>query len=311
MNIRNPKNFVTRSENVDRYLKEINKYTVMTSQEEKDKFAQIESSKERLQKAIKKYGEVGPEISAIREKEENLQTNIRNEIVLRNQRFVYAAAKMFATDETVMDFVNIANMGMFQAFAEYDYTKGVKFCSYAQNFVRRAIYAYLVKENLTVRSTNAIVIAPKAKKIENEFYLKNGRMPSGPELIEELDKRYGIKVKSELDIYGAKMEYIDSSVAEDEDLTFGSTAEFNSRTASTNGAMEDAECESVSESTKAMLASLSERERKCVMMSFGIGYDKEYTNHEIGQELGLTSERVRQIIRDSKEKMKAAYFEAQ
>ena len=306
MDITNSSNFVKRTETVKSFLADINKTKVMTAQEEKDLFAKYEDSVERV-KSVRNSGLSAEQKQSIISREEKIQTDIRNEIILRNQRFNFAVAKRYDANEILMDLVNVGTIGMYEAFEKYDYKEGVRFCSFAVWYIRRAINAYLVKENLTVRSVNNTRVIPKVKKIENDFYLKNGRKPSGVEVMDILLEKYGIEVAAESDIYGVKVESIDASLGEDEDNTFEKCSDFNSATASKNAFEEEIENESLSADTKRALSVLNEREKTIVCMSAGYGYTKEYKDKEIAEVLGLTSERVRQLRHSAIKKFAAAY----
>lgn len=306
MDITNSSNFVQRTEAVKAFLADINKTKVMTAQEEKDLFAKYEDSVERV-KSVTNSSLPAEQKQSIISREEKIQTDIRNEIILRNQRFNFAVAKRYDTKEILMDLVNVGTIGMYEAFEKYDYKEGVRFCSFAVWYIRRAINAYLVKENLTVRSVNNTRVIPKVKKIENDFYLKNGRKPSGVEVMDILLEKYGIEVAAESDIYGVKVESIDASLGEDEDNTFEKCSDFNAATASKNTFEEEIENESLSADTKRALSVLNEREKTIVCMSAGYGYTKEYKDKEIAEVLGLTSERVRQLRHSAIKKFAAAY----
>ena len=306
MNITNSSTFVQRTETVKAFLADINKTKVMTAQEEKDLFAKYEDSVERA-KSVKNSSLSAEQKQSIISREEKIQTDIRNEIILRNQRFNFAVAKRYDANEILMDLVNVGTIGMYEAFEKYDYKEGVRFCSFAVWYIRRAINVYFVKENLTVRSVTKTRVIPKVKKIENDFYLKNGRKPSGVEVMDILLEKYGIEVAAESDIYGVKVESIDASLGEDEDNTFEKCSDFNSATASKNAFEEEIENESLSADTKRALSVLNEREKTIVCMSAGYGYTKEYKDKEIAEVLGLTSERVRQLRHSAIKKFAAAY----
>ena len=306
MDITNSSNFVQRTETIKAFLADINKTKVMTAQEEKDLFAKYEDSVERV-KSVTNSSLPAEQKQSIISREEKIQTDIRNEIILRNQRFNFAVAKRYDTKEILMDLVNVGTIGMYEAFEKYDYKEGVRFCSFAVWYIRRAINAYLVKENLTVRSVNNTRVIPKVKKIENDFYLKNGRKPSGVEVMDILLEKYGIEVAAESDIYGVKVESIDASLGEDEDNTFEKCSDFNAATASKNAFEEEIDNESLSVDTKRALSVLNEREKTIVCMSAGYGYTKEYKDKEIAEVLGLTSERVRQLRHSAIKKFAAAY----
>ena len=310
MNITNTASlFVVRNDSVKRYLSEINKVKIITAQEERILFSKIEDSVNRVAE-LKASGLPASTIASMVANEERIQDEIRNEIILRNQRFNFAVAKRYDNSDIIMDLVNVGTIGMYEAFQKYDYKAGVRFCSFAVWYIRRAINAYLVKENLTVRSTNNTRILPKVKKIENEFFLKNGRKPSGAEVIDALFDKYGLEVAAESDIYGVRMESIDAVYGDEEDNTFEKSSDFTNATASSNTYEVDVENESLSNAMKKALKTLSEREKTIICMASGYGYEKEYKDKEIGEALGLTSERVRQLRHTAKTKLAAAYTAA-
>ena len=310
MNVTNSSNiFVVRTDSVKRFLNDINKVKVMTAQEEKDLFAKYFASKARVE-SVKNSMLPDSTKASIIAQEEQTQTEIRNEIILRNQRFNFAIAKRYDNNSIIMDLVNVGTLGMYEAFEKYDPSEGVRFCSLANWYIRRAINAFLVKENLTVRTTNNTRVMPKVKKIENEFFLLNGRKPSGPEVMDILLEKYGIEVAAESDIYGARVESIDATFNEEDDNTFEKCADFVNATASVNEYEASMENESLSDAMRMALKGLNERERTIISMSCGYGYSKEYKDKEIAEVLGLTSERVRQIRHLAKTKLAKAYTAA-
>ena len=306
MNIKAYENSITiRTDAVKRFLSDIQKTKVITSAEEKYLFSKYEDSVNRVNE-VKASNMPAATAANIIAKEEKLQDEIRNEIILRNQRFNFAVAKRFNNGDILMDLVNVGTIGMYEAFQKYDYKEGVRFCSFAVWYIRRAINAYLVKENLSVRTTNNTRIMPKVKKIENDFFLKNGRKPSGVEVMDILMDKYGIEVAVESDIYGTRMESIDAYFGDETDNTFDKSDEYNNATASYNDYENEVENESLSLSMRRAMKVLSERERTIICMANGIGYNKDYKDKEIGEELGLTSERVRQLRNSAQTKLAAA-----
>lgn len=287
MNVKNLAKFVSRSEGLNEYVKEISKYKPLSGQEEKDLFAKYESS------------------TTEEEKKE-----IKDKIILANMRFNFAVAKRYSTGEILPDLINVGFIGMCEAFDEYDWRRGVRFYTFAQYYIRRAINHYLVKENMTVRQKNYARIAPKVKKIENEYYAKTGRAPSAAEIISILKSEYNIEVKDENDIYGTRVDRIDAYLGDDEDNTFEDSAEFNEVTSVDNEF--DTECDTANLSyalSKAMSA-LTEREKTIISMAYGYNHSREYKDKEIAERLGLTSERVRQLRHGAVKKMRSAYLAA-
>lgn len=308
MNVTNSSNFIIRTDLTNAYFKDIRNAKVMTKQEEIELFKKFEESVERLE-SVKASKDMfsSADYANIVEREMNTQTEIRNEIILRNQRFNFAVAKRYDNNSILMDLVNVGTIGMYEAFEKFNYKEGNRFCSFAVWYIRRAINAYLVKENLTVRTTNNTRYLPKVKKIENEFFLKNGRKPTYTEITDLLFERYGIEGVSFSDIYTVRVDSIDATYGEDEDFTYEKCSEYAVATASQNDYETSIENESVSEATRKALSVLNERERTIICMAAGYGYSKEYKDKEIGDALGLTSERVRQIRHSASKKFAEVY----
>ena len=308
MNVTNSSNFIIRTDLTNAYFKDIRNAKVMTKQEEIELFKKFEESVERLE-SVKASKDMfsSADYANIVEREMNTQTEIRNEIILRNQRFNFAVAKRYDNNSILMDLVNVGTIGMYEAFEKFNYKEGNRFCSFAVWYIRRAINAYLVKENLTVRTTNNTRYLPKVKKIENEFFLKNGRKPTYTEITDLLFEKYGIEGVSFSDIYTVRVDSIDATYGEDEDYTYEKCSEYAVATASQNDYETSIENESMSEATRKALSVLNERERTIICMAAGYGYSKEYKDKEIGDALGLTSERVRQLRHSAAKKFAEVY----
>jgi RNA polymerase primary sigma factor len=308
MNVTNSSNFIIRTDLTNAYFKDIRNAKVMTKQEEIELFKKFEESVERLE-SVKASKDMfsSADYANIVEREMNTQTEIRNEIILRNQRFNFAVAKRYDNNSILMDLVNVGTIGMYEAFEKFNYKEGNRFCSFAVWYIRRAINAYLVKENLTVRTTNNTRYLPKVKKIENEFFLKNGRKPTYTEITDLLFEKYGIEGVSLSDLCAVRVDSIDATYGEDEDFTYEKCSEYAVATASQNDYETSIENESVSEATRKALSVLNERERTIICMAAGYGYSKEYKDKEIGDALGLTSERVRQLRHSAAKKFAEVY----
>ena len=288
MDITNITNFVVRNDTINAFVSEINKGVVPTAEEERDLFAKYESTQD-----------------------EDAKLAIRNEILFRNMRFVYAVAKRYSTDDILPDLINTGILGMVEAFEKYDWKSGNRFTTLAIWYIRRAINAYLTKENLVVRPKNGARIIPKVRKIENDFFLKNGRKPFPSEVIEILKNDFGIEVKDEIDIYGTRVDKIEQHLGDDDDNTFDKSSYFNEKTAVDNAYDAESDNDAVKYALNAALAALTDREKEIVCLAYGYGHDREYKDKEIGDKLGLTSERVRQIRHAAVKKMRSAYLAAE
>lgn len=285
MNVTNLTNFIVRTDTISAYMQAMNKIPLLTAQEEKDLFARYESSTDEEEK-----------------------TKIRNEIITRNLRFNFAVAKRYSVGDMLPDLIEVGTVGMYEAFKNYDWRNDVRFCSFAVWYIRRAINAYLTRENPLVRPKNNVRVAPKVRKIENDFFLKNGRKPYPIEVIDILRKDYGLDVKDEIDVYGAHVDRMDSALGDDDDYTFENSQLFNEKTSVDNEYDATAEDEDTSYRVKTLMNVLDDREKKIICMAFGYGYPREYKDKEIGHAMGLSSERVRQLRHGALKKMRATHM---
>ena len=279
---------VEKSDVVNTHLKDISKIYPLTAQEERDLFAKYEDTADEEERRA-----------------------IRDKIVTASLRFNYSIARCYSTGDNLPDLISVGIIGMYEAFNEYDWHKGVRFYTFASYYIRRACNAYLAKDDLTVRTKNFSAVNPKVKKIEKEFTAENGRKPSNDEIIDILKSEYGVNVFSEMDLHGAKVDSIDAYLGDDDDNTLEGSADFNNATATRNEYESEIDDDDNRYKVDAMMSALDDREKKIISMAYGYGYPREYKDKEIGDELNLTSERVRQLRHGAVKKMRAAYATAE
>lgn len=260
---------VSRTDTINTYLRDIQKYPILTPDEEVELFIKMKEGDKEA----------------------------RNKLILCNQRFVFKLAKMYVSGDALLDVVNEGNIGLIKALDEsdFDVTKGTRFLTLAVWYIRREIVHYLTNDVNLVKKSNSSKTSFHLNNVKSKFYCENGRFPSDEEIIEIFDKDYGIKINNKSDIYEVKAESINSTFDDDDSNSFENSYDFTSKTASFNDYEKKINQEKISSDVQFILDSLKERDRDVIKMSFGIGYAKEYTNFEIADELGLTPERVRQI----------------
>ena len=277
MNLKEKKTgFINADHTISVYLKEINKYKVLTAAEEAD--------------LIKKM--------------RNGDVDARNHLIAANQRFIYAVAKRYGNDDNVLDLVNEGNIGLMQALDTFDASKGNRFLSYAIWYIRREINAYLNNDNLLIRKTNNTKTIYKLSKIKEKFYAENNRYPDVDEIAAILEAEYGLKIKDKTDLLDISTTSINTCFDDEDARAFENTPYFTEKTAVDNDYLPVMDNDFNSAVSGALISSLTEREQTVIKMSFGIGYNKEYTNAEIAEELGMSSERARQLKNGAIEKMK-------
>lgn len=254
------------SEALDKYLVEIGRAPMVSIEEE------IE-----LAQAIKKGGRAGE--------------RAKNKLVEANLRFVVSVAKQYQHQGlTLTDLIDEGNIGLIKAAERFDETRGFKFISYAVWWIRQSILQAIAEQSRIVRlPLNQVGSLNKVNHEINKFEQENLRRPS----VEEIADRTGVdeeKISQSMAASGHHVS-IDAPFGDDDDnaMVDVMSSGDDSRTD------KQVDHESMAMELKQVLGQvLKERERQIVCACFGIG-EPEKGLEEIGDKMGLTRERVRQI----------------
>ena len=277
MNLKERKTgFIATDQTINAYLKDINRYKVLSAAEE----AEL--------------------VRKMREGDESA----REKLVTANLRFVYAVAKRYANSDNLLDLVQEGNTGLLTALNAFDPEKGTRFLSCAVWYITRSILAHINGDNALIRKTNNTKTVYKIPKIKEKFYTENNRYPDMDELAAILETDYGLKIKDKADLLDVSTTSITTCFDDEDARAFENTPYFTEKTAVDNDYLPEMDKEFNSEVSGTLMSSLTEREQTIIKMAFGIGYNKEYTNAEIADEIGMSSERVRQLKNGSIEKMR-------
>ena len=270
------KSITNRSEeSLDKYLTEISRVPMVTTEEEV-----------LLAQAIHAGGKKGEKA--------------KERLVTANLRFVVSVAKQYQNQGVPLtDLINEGNIGLITAADKFDETRGFKFISYAIWWIRQSILQAIADYSHVIRRPQSqIGISNKIKNATNDFLQKNQRYPSTDELSEiislEIDK-IEKAIQSE-----AYVSSIDAPIAEDEGSTMADVLASSLEYASDRKMDYDSLCTDLSQVLSCIL---NDRERTIVVQSFGIGCP-ERSLDDIGFSMGLTRERVRQIRERGLEKLR-------
>ena len=201
-----------------------------------------------------------------------------DKLVRANLRFVVSVSKQYQNQGlSLPDLINEGNLGLIKAAEKFDETRGFKFISYAVWWIRQSILQALAEQSRIVRlPLNQVGSLNKINKAFSAFEQKYERKPSAEELARELDMPED-KVADTLFAEGEDNSLLD--VLPNADSPVADRSLIN---------------ESLSKEIDRALDTLTERESEIIKMFFGIGC-QEMTLEEIGEQFGLTRERVRQI----------------
>ena len=220
-------------------------------------------------------------------------TYARETLINSNLRLVVYVAKKFINPKIdFMDLIQEGNLGLIKAIEKFDISKGFRFSTYATYWIKQAISRAITNQSRTIRiPAYMIEKMNKLNRLTKEYEGKAGREID----LQTLSKLSGFSI--------SEIEYINSLKSQnptsletpigDDDSTFGDFVEDNE---------EESPAEFVSRTNKRELVeqilsqNLTERENEIMRLRYGFNED-EYamTLEEIGEKLGLSRERVRQI----------------
>jgi RNA polymerase primary sigma factor len=260
---------------LDKYLHEIGKVELLSAESE------VEMAK-RIKKGDRQAFEI---------------------LIKANLRFVVSVAKQYQNQGlSLPDLINEGNMGLIKAAERFDETRGFKFISYAVWWIRQSILQALAEQARIVRlPLNKIGSISKINKtftlLEQEFQ----REPTNEEMAEILNTSTEL-IEDSLSISNSHMS-MDAPVGDDESNNLYDII-LNNDSPSPD---EELITGSLRKEIERSLATLGEREADILRYYFGLNGYPPYTLEEIGDEFGLTRERVRQIKEKAIKKLKNLY----
>jgi RNA polymerase primary sigma factor len=251
------------SQSLDRYLQEIGKVSMISSEEE-------------IQLAVR-----------IREGD----TIAIQKLAQANLRFVVSVAKQYQNNGLALgDLINEGNVGLIKAASRFDEKRGFKFISYAVWWIRQSILQALAEQSRVVRlPLNRVAAINKLTKTFSELEQKFQREPSPEELGESL----GVSEEEISHTYSTSGRHVslDAPLVVGEDNNLLNTIASNSGSTPEDTLMSDSLYTEVGRA----LATLTIRESDVISYYFGLNGSEALTLEEIGEKFNLSRERVRQI----------------
>lgn len=208
-----------------------------------------------------------------------------------NLRFVVSVAKQYRNQGlSLADLINEGNLGLIKAALRFDESKGYKFISYAVWWIRQSILQALAENSRIVRlPLNRAGAMHKIGKRSHQLGQEYGREPTPQEIADELSMTVE-EVNETLRVSGQHLS-LDMSFGDDDGNRLLDFLE-DELAPSPDESLLD---ETLSADIAKALETLSPREQEVMTLYYGINRDRPCTLEEIGQHLGLTRERVRQI----------------
>ncbi len=266
---------VTKIDPIQLYLKEIGKVAFLTAEQEKELARKIEEGDKEAM----------------------------NKLMRANLRLVVSIAKRYvgkSPNLTMLDLIQEGNIGLRRAVEKFDWRKGYKFSTYATWWIRQAVTRALADQARTIRiPVHMVETIAKYTKVRRRLLQDLGREP----LAEEIAAEMGLEVSKVHHIMKISQETVslETPVGDDDDDSV--LAEFIEDEKSAPPSVQAARA-LLRERLNEILVDLSSREQKILSMRFGLNDGITHTLEEVGQEFGVTRERIRQIEAKALEKIR-------
>lgn len=254
------------------YLKEISKIPLLSYEEEKSLAQRIAAGDQEAVDAMVKH----------------------------NLRLVVSVAKKYkGCGLPLLDLIQEGNVGLIEGAKKFDLSKGYRFSTYATWWIRQKIGRALSDQSRNIRiPAHVAELVSKIKRVSGPMTQELGRTPTEQELADKLGVEVD-KVKVALDMSQA-ISSLDVPVGEDDDATIGDLQADHSAENPFNNLIKEANKDIIN----SVFDTLGEREANVLRLRFGIDTDHPHTLAEVGEVMGVTRERIRQIETKALRKMR-------
>lgn len=257
------------------YLKEIGQYPLISAKEERSLAYRIEKG----------------------------DAEAKNLLARANLRLVVSIAKKYvgrSSDLTLLDLIQEGNLGLFKAVEKFDGTKGWKFSTYATWWIRQSITRALADQSRTIRiPVHMVETISKYKQVVRRLSQDLGRDP----LIEEIATEMNLSVEKINIIEQINQDTVslEQPIGDDEDKSTRGEFIPDDKILRPD---QDSARRILSDQIKEVLETLTPKERKILELRYGLNDGIQHTLEEVGQDFGVTRERIRQIEAKVHEKLR-------
>lgn len=283
------------------YLKQIGKVALLNAELEVDLAKRIEAGLFAEEKLATKYHYITDKPATLTKAKtpdfKDLEwvakdgRRAKAHLLEANLRLVVSLAKRYTgRGMQFLDLIQEGNLGLIRAVEKFDYTKGYKFSTYATWWIRQAITRAMADQARTIRiPVHMVEVINKLARVQRQLLQDLGREPTPEELARELDMTPEKVV--EVQKYGREPISLSTPLGEDGDSEFGDLIEDVEAVSPVEASVAKARNEAI----ERLLAGLTDREARVIKSRYGLVDGISKTLDQIGEELGVTRERIRQI----------------